>query len=97
MTAWRKPKLPAIKPSGVRYAFRVMVAGFSPMALPLRYRFLRVTGPSSRLLSSCKAPSADDLSCIFTLAFVIDQFRRDTRDLTDRLNERAGGAPAPQD
>jgi uncharacterized membrane protein YccC len=41
--------------------------------------------------------AADDLSRIFTLAFAIDQFRRDTRDLTDRLNERAGSAPAPQD
>lgn len=41
--------------------------------------------------------AAEDLSRIFTLAFAIDQFRRDMRDLTDRLNERAGGETAPQD
>lgn len=41
--------------------------------------------------------AADELSRIFTLAFAIDQFRRDLRDLADRLNERAGGEPAPQE
>lgn len=40
--------------------------------------------------------AADETSRVFTLAFAVDQFRRDTRDLTNRLNERAGGAPPPK-
>lgn len=42
-----------------------------------------------------RAPESNDvapdaLARVFTLAFAVDQFRRDTRDLADRLNELAG-------
>jgi hypothetical protein len=39
--------------------------------------------------------AADETSRVFALAFAVDQFRRDTRDLTNRLNERADGYAAP--
>ncbi len=44
-----------------------------------------------------RAPESNDvapdaLARVFTLAFAVDQFRRDTQDLADRLNEFAGGS-----
>ncbi|MFA7640001.1 MAG: FUSC family protein [Parvibaculum sp.] len=39
--------------------------------------------------------AADETSRVFALAFAVDQFRRDARDLTNRLNERADGLTAP--